>query len=214
MIRKRLQNLMISLSNIWKNIVYFHSTHIKLMTVTYSVLSITVIIAVIIGVSGLKNEDFIAEQGFVTECQLIKGENKYEIRGYSDGYLYFYVNEKRKEKLSNYTNVNSYISLLSDESVAPVDISTLTMTMDLTYSAGLEQSTGVVKKLKDEGFKIIRQFNCPRYIEIFMSNDTVMKRLIITKTFIMCGDLNESSILPTANSYFSSYNIKYDIEEG
>lgn len=175
-----------------------------------SIAVILLIIGTILLFSRLNNEEFNAHQSYIVECSLIDGDKSYEIRGYTDGYLYLYVDNKRKEKIKSYTSLSEQMGLLPEAGVEPVDITTLPVLMDLTWQSDITSSTGVVNNYKKEGYKVTRKFCNSKYIELFMTKDDSSKRIIITSTFIMQGDLNSESVLPSLQSYFDEYNIKYE----
>lgn len=180
----------------------------KILIISSCVVVILIIFGLLLLFTGTNNDNIIKQQDYIVEEVLISSNNTYEIRGYSDGKLYLYVNGSQSEYLGHYNTITQHIQLYDSVTITKKDITENPMIMDLTWKADLAESSGYIALLKSQGWVVDRQFCCPRYIELFLSKDEVIKRVIITNTFLMQGDLTSESVLPALSTYFESYDIK------
>lgn len=184
----------------------------KLIIIGACISFILIVVAVILFI-GYRNNVEVSEQLIRrVELRLFDGENNYSLEGTSDGKLYFYVNNDKVEDLGYYNTLHECLELLDSSTVVAKDITENKLIMDLTWESSIVDSSGYIKFLQNDGWKIIRQANTYSYIEVFMQKDDVIKRLIITNTFIMQGDLTLESVLPDLNTYFNSYGLKYSFK--
>lgn len=75
----------------------------------------------------------------------------------------------------------------------------------LTWDSSLKDSSKFLNYLKDEGFQEYRRVTTSDFIEMYLTNGNVDKRLIIFPNSFMYGVFQRDSKLPSLESYLDKY---------
>lgn len=76
---------------------------------------------------------------------------------------------------------------------------------ELTYNLTRDESFRLVKFWLDGGGTILREAATPQFVEIFMSLDGSVKRIIIFSESVVLATLYEDAELPLVETYFQEY---------
>lgn len=76
---------------------------------------------------------------------------------------------------------------------------------DLTWESTLEESTQYLNFLKHEGYSVTRAVSTSNYIEMILTKESSRKRLIVFKTNLMEGELDQDAKLPSVKEYLKKY---------
>ena len=104
--------------------------------------------------------------------------------------LRYYINGKFVSNIDKkYTHRGSL--LLDLDEVSEWDIGGEAKITDKVYSLDFYKSAGYVKQLINSGYNIEFEAYTPEYIEMYLSNNQDLKRVIFTQTYIIVTDVTE-----------------------